>query len=656
MTSLPNFSPYGYQVTEQLNDNFQSGRITYKALEIATRKLILIKQFRFATSSNWDSYKQIEREIEVLQSLNHTGIPRYLAKFDPGDGLCLVQEYKEAEPLSKSHSFDPEAIRSIAYQLLEILVYLQGERVPPIFHRDIKPENVLFDNNLKVYLIDFGFARIGNNTMAMSSIMGGTPGFMPPEQFNNQKLTEASDLYGLGATLICLITHIKSADIGSLVDFSSNKIIFKDRVPQFSLRFLEWLEKMVEPNPANRYQNAKLALEALKPLYLMRVPEVTIDKSELNFVADFLKQKLSQTITINNNIPDTVLQGKLSISPHPSDPPHTPESHSWIWFSPGEFKRNHVNCVVTVDTSKLRANKNYEREICLSSNAGQEKYYLKIKLKTAPIQLNVALPPYWLIVSYVLFLAIIVNILVEVYLWKTYSRSSMMIFEQLIGLGFFGAIGGVIGSAVGWRIVKAIGGPIFGAIGGAILGVIVGAIFGGGFSIGIGGLVGLAISVAIVGLAIGAENSKKIGLEIERVIKSGTDRTIIGAIFGAAIFGAIFQRQLLAGAIGGVILGAIIWAIVAAIIWSIHWGIHKLQIDFYNRGFKKRAIALYVILMIITGSLIGLGTAIGFNFYLLAGFIASSVPLAAISIYPALKLAQLKAQYRRQESQNLIDP
>ena len=609
MTVLPDFSSYGYQVTEQINQNFQGGRITYKAGEIATGKLVVIKQFRFATSSDWDSYKQIEREIEVLQGLNHSGIPQYLARFDPSDGLCLVQEYKEAEPLSKSRSFNPEEIRDIALQILEILVYLQEQRTPPIFHRDIKPENVLVNNNLKVYLIDFGLARIGNDTMAMSSVMGGTPGFMPPEQFNNQKLTEASDLYGLGATLICLITQTKSADIGSLVDFSTNKIIFKDRVTKFSLRFIEWLEKMVEPNPVNRYQNAKLAFEALKPLYLMRVPEVNVNKLELNFIADIINQKLSQTITIINNIPDTILQGKLSISPYSNDPPHTPDSHSWIRFYPREFQGNRVNCVVTVDTGKLRANKNYQREICLSSNAKQENFYLNIKVKTAPIQLNTPLPPYWLIIGYSLFLAIIVKILVEVYLWQTYLGSNMVIFQRLIGLGIVGAIGGVIGSVVGWRIVKVIIEEIFGAVSG----------------------------------------------EIERVI-SGTDRTIIGAILGGAIFGAIFKGELFAGAIGGVILGAIVWAIIGAIIWMIYWGINKLQIDCYNRGFNYWMIALYLILTMTTGMLTGLGTAIGFNIYLLLALTASALPLAVILIYPPLKLRKLKAEYRRQESQNLIEP
>lgn len=89
---LPDFISYGYQVIEILQQNSQGGRITYKAIEIATNKPIIIKQFTFAKTSDWDGYKEIEREINVLQGLNHDGIPKFLKTFDPDNGLCLVLE------------------------------------------------------------------------------------------------------------------------------------------------------------------------------------------------------------------------------------------------------------------------------------------------------------------------------------------------------------------------------------------------------------------------------------------------------------------------------------------------------------------------------------------------------------------------------------
>ena len=118
MSNYPDFSSNGYQIIDELSHNVQAGRITYKAIEIITQAPVIIKQFRFANNNDWNSYKAIEREIEVLQGLNHSGIPKYLNRFDPGDGLCLVQEYINAQPLSTSRSFSPEEIKSIAVQLL----------------------------------------------------------------------------------------------------------------------------------------------------------------------------------------------------------------------------------------------------------------------------------------------------------------------------------------------------------------------------------------------------------------------------------------------------------------------------------------------------------------------------------------------------------
>jgi serine/threonine protein kinase len=223
-----NFENYGYQILENLSHNYQEGRLTYKAINIASGELVIIKQFRFVTGVDWSAHKQVEREIEVLKSLNHGGIPRYLSSFDLEDGFCLVQEYKEAIDLSHSRSFTTEEIKEITIQLLEILIYLQN-RNPLIVHRDIKPENILVDipsqsplkngREIKVYLVDFGLARIGGEITALSSMVAGTTGFMPPEQLLNKSLTAASDLYGLGATLICLLTEMKSTELGELVDY-----------------------------------------------------------------------------------------------------------------------------------------------------------------------------------------------------------------------------------------------------------------------------------------------------------------------------------------------------------------------------------------------------------------------------------------------------
>lgn len=170
-----------YQVVRELSRNREGGRITYLATDTKTTLSVVIKRFLFAQAgSTWSSYKAYEREIQVLQGLNYPGIPRYLDSFESPDGFCMVQEYKDAQPLSVPRSFAPDEIKAIAVSILEILIYLQN-RIPPVIHRGFKPENILIDKLLNVYLVDFGLARIGGGEAAMSSVAAGTFGFMSPE-------------------------------------------------------------------------------------------------------------------------------------------------------------------------------------------------------------------------------------------------------------------------------------------------------------------------------------------------------------------------------------------------------------------------------------------------------------------------------------------
>lgn len=261
----PDFSQQGYQIIGELGRNTEGGRVTYLANSLNFNQQVVIKEFCFASAStDLSDVKAYEREMKILQQLNHSRIPRYIDSFEMPGFFYLVQEYKNAPSLSSKRSFHPEQIKQIALSILEILVYLQ-KQIPPIIHRDIKPENILVDEELNAYLVDFGLARIEGAKIALSSFVSGTPGFMPPEEQFGKPLTKASDLYSLGATLICLLTNTRSVDIGKLID-DKFRFHFQKLVPQISPRFEFWLMKMVERDRKRRYANATVALEALKPI------------------------------------------------------------------------------------------------------------------------------------------------------------------------------------------------------------------------------------------------------------------------------------------------------------------------------------------------------------------------------------------------------
>ena len=410
MADLTNFVGHGYQVVKELGHNLEGGRFTYLAKRLADNVHVVVKQFQFSKGAGWDGFRAIEREMQSLQGLNHRGIPKYLDKFETDSGYCLVTEYFPADTLAVGRSFTPDQIKQIAVQLLEILVYLQ-ERMPPVIHRDVKPENILVDDNLNVYLIDFGFARVGSGSVAMSSANAGTFGFMAPEQIRNLRLTNASDLYGLGLTLICLIGAIRSTDIGNYIDFSNqlDRSKIDPKLKGCSLTFVKWLDQMVAPDPSKRFADAKVALKGLQPLYVTRYPSVEISKLSLEFKATSLGEKLTQTITLSNSTPETILEGRWEVEPHPNDPPHTPDSHAWISFSPKQFKGNQVDCRVTVDTSKLFAEAIGKRTILLNTNDVTTPNVLALNIDTAPLPLENKVAPYFEISIY-LFISIALSL------------------------------------------------------------------------------------------------------------------------------------------------------------------------------------------------------------------------------------------------------
>ncbi|MGB3496548.1 MAG: serine/threonine-protein kinase [Elainellaceae cyanobacterium] len=490
--ALPNVEAHGYSIQRELGQNRLGGRYTYLARRRSSKnpargaepkasalenfnqnhselgEPVVIKQFRFAQNlADWAGFQAHEAEVAILQQLNHPGIPHYLDAFETPDGFCMVQEYKDAPSLSQPRRWLPTDIKRVAIALLDILVYLQS-RPDPVIHRDIKPENILVDQNLNVFLVDFGFARLGGEDLAASSMVKGTMGFMPPEQLFNRELTKASDLYSLGATLICLVTGTKSANIGNLI-LPDYRIRFRELVSPLHRGWLNWLEKLVEPRPENRHSSAKAALLELRSLDVHRVPKLKIDPQTLKFEASQQGDRLEQTVTLINSIPDTVLSGRWEVMPHASDPPHTPDAHPWIHVSPQYFEGNKVRCRIRVDTQRLELNRRFTRQICLYTNAVQESKPLTLTVKTASLS-----PP----LPYRL-MAIASLISFGLGLWFAFTPAFSMVFALVVIMPLFaGTDFALTWAATGAPIhlrntlikffSRVFYGPFFGAFGGAL--------------------------------------------------------------------------------------------------------------------------------------------------------------------------------------------
>ena len=76
MSDFPDFSPHGYQVEPELGHNSAGGRVTYLPTNKNTQQSVVIKEFQFARSgASWANYDAYQREIQVLQQLNHPPQP-----------------------------------------------------------------------------------------------------------------------------------------------------------------------------------------------------------------------------------------------------------------------------------------------------------------------------------------------------------------------------------------------------------------------------------------------------------------------------------------------------------------------------------------------------------------------------------------------------
>jgi serine/threonine protein kinase/ankyrin repeat protein len=241
---------------------------TYRAETIGNGEIVALKALSLR-GADWKLLDLFEREAAILKTLNHPAIPSYRDSFfvDQLDEGSETRVFYLAQTLAPGRTLadwvrsgwratEPE-LRSIASQLLTILTYLQRLK-PPIIHRDIKPQNILRSEDGQLFLVDFGaVGHTYHSTMMRGSTVVGTFGYMAPEQFRGQA-NASTDLYGLGATLLFLLTRRSPAELPT----AQLALQFRDKV-QLGDRFCDWLESLLAPDPKQRPLNAAQALASL---------------------------------------------------------------------------------------------------------------------------------------------------------------------------------------------------------------------------------------------------------------------------------------------------------------------------------------------------------------------------------------------------------
>jgi serine/threonine protein kinase len=271
-------------------------RRTRLAFDEQTDETVVFKSLFFGSGVKWEDFRPFEREVAVLPTLDHPGISPFRAAFwleqPEGSYFCIVQKYVPgkslAEYMALGRRFDLEQLIGLADQLLEILTYLHS-RQSPLVHRDIKPSNLILGEDGRIYLVDFGAVQVmGDEGRTLTA--AGTFGYMAPEQFLGRAVP-ASDIYGLGATLLHLLTGRPPGEMTS----STGEMEIPDH-PALKGWFGKWLAQTIQYDISRRFTDGKEALKAFEALRNGgKLYNSSIPASDLNrfVVLNADRQKLS---------------------------------------------------------------------------------------------------------------------------------------------------------------------------------------------------------------------------------------------------------------------------------------------------------------------------------------------------------------------------
>lgn len=254
-----------YRVLELIGRGAMSE--VWQAMDLRRHAIVAIKLLREDLAEDPEFLRRFSQEANALAQLDHPNIVRFYSFERQGNLAFLVLDFIQGITLRRYllEQNGPLSLEEATAIFRQIAGALQYAHDTGIVHRDIKPGNILISSDKRVYISDFGIAKvIEGATLATMAV--GTPAYMSPEQILGQKMDHRTDIYSLGVVLYEMVTGRRpftGEEEGltgtSTIERVRQAHIHKDMPdphqwnPALTTEIVEVLRKALAKNPEDRW-------------------------------------------------------------------------------------------------------------------------------------------------------------------------------------------------------------------------------------------------------------------------------------------------------------------------------------------------------------------------------------------------------------------
>lgn len=251
----------------------EGGRgIVYKAEDLDLKRIVALKFISPHLANNKEELDSLYREAQSASKLNHPNITTIYEIGHSGKHHFITMEYLDGETLKDKIRRDSIGLDECIDIAINTLNGLKEAHESNIIHRDIKSENVMLTSSGTTKVMDFGLARsLERENVTRVNVTLGTIAYMSPEQIEGSKVDQRSDLYSFGVILYEMVTgrlpfvsEHEAATLYSIVNEPPPDIL--EQAPDANHHLAAIIEKALEKNPDDRYQNCNELLNDLEEL------------------------------------------------------------------------------------------------------------------------------------------------------------------------------------------------------------------------------------------------------------------------------------------------------------------------------------------------------------------------------------------------------